>query len=142
MPPLADGGAMRVSPVAPAGGFAGATVGTVATPPHALSISRITSLRMLDESAIAMPCASVPRMEVEERVRSYVVESARLSEPPGDHDKLIDKGYIASVQVLDLAGFLEDTFHIELRAVDLVPENLQTISKIAEMVRTRLKASR
>ena len=76
---------------------------------------------------------------IEDRVRTYIATSVALAEPPQDDDKLVDKGFIPSVRLLDLIGFLEDTFKVKLRAVDLVPEKLSTIRKIADVVRSRLK---
>jgi acyl carrier protein len=79
---------------------------------------------------------------IEDRLRAYIVQSARLAEPPGDDDRLIDRGFLPSVRLLDLVGFLEDEFQIRLRPVDLVPEKLATIAQIAAMVRARITASR
>jgi acyl carrier protein len=74
---------------------------------------------------------------VKQQIRDYVVRSAGLAHPPGDDDKLVEAGFVASVRLLDLVGFLEDSFAIRLRAVDLVPENLATIAQIASVVERR-----
>lgn len=65
-----------------------------------------------------------------------------LSAAPGDDDPLVERGFVASVRMLDLVGFLEDTFRIRLRPVDLVPENLATITLIADLVASRLTSKR
>jgi acyl carrier protein len=65
-----------------------------------------------------------------------------LAVAPGDDEPLVERGFVASVRMLDLVGFLEDTFRIRLRAVDLVPENLATINLIADLVATRLTSKR
>jgi len=77
-------------------------------------------------------------MTLEDRIRAYITNSGGLAAPPGDHDRLVDRGFVPSVRMLDLVGFLEDELHITLRPVDLAPENLATISAIATMVRARL----
>jgi acyl carrier protein len=79
---------------------------------------------------------------VKQRVREYVVQSAGLVTMPGDDERLVDKGFIASVRMLDLVGFLEDSFSIRLRPVDLVPENLASIEQIARVVHGRLTSKR
>jgi acyl carrier protein len=75
---------------------------------------------------------------VEDRIRDYITRTARLQAPPGDDDGLVALGFVPSVRMLDLVGFLEDEFGIELRPVDLAPERLATIAQMAEMVRARL----
>ena len=80
--------------------------------------------------------------DVRQKLREYIVHTAQLSAPPGDDDRLIDKGFIPSVRLLDLIGFLEDTFSIRLRAKDVVPENLGTIAQIAQIVHDRIMSTR
>lgn len=80
--------------------------------------------------------------EIEDRIRAYVARVAKLETPPGDQDRLIERGFIPSVRLLDLVGFLEDEFEIRLRPVDLIPEKLVTIGSIAAIVRDRIKAKR
>jgi acyl carrier protein len=74
------------------------------------------------------------------RIRDYIVRSARLAAPPGDEDGLVALGFVPSVRMLDLVGFLEDEFHIELRPVDLAPDRLATIARMTEMVQARLRS--
>lgn len=75
---------------------------------------------------------------IEDTIRSYVVRTAGLSSPPPDDALLVEHGFVASVRLLDLVGFLEDTFAVRLRAADLVPEKLATIAQIAAVVRKRI----
>lgn len=64
----------------------------------------------------------------------YEEEGARLS----DEESLIARRAIDSVGLLRLVGFLEDTYGIQILDDDLAPENLETIRRIAEMVRRKL----
>jgi acyl carrier protein len=77
---------------------------------------------------------------IEDRIRDYITRSAQLAAPPRDDDGLVALGFVPSVRMLDLVGFLEDEFEIELRPVDLAPERLATIARMAEMVRARLRS--
>lgn len=79
---------------------------------------------------------------VKQKVREYIVRSVGLPIAPGDDDRLVDRGFVASVRMLDLVGFLEDTFAIRLRPVDLVPEKLASIEQIAQVVQERLMSKR
>ena len=75
---------------------------------------------------------------IEDRIRDYIVRSAGLKAAPGDRDRLVERGFVPSVRLLDLVGFLEDEFAIRLRAIDVVPDKLATIEQIAGVVRSRL----
>ncbi|MGE0398250.1 MAG: acyl carrier protein [Kofleriaceae bacterium] len=76
-------------------------------------------------------------MTIEDRIRAYVTRSAGLDGPPGDDEPLVGSGYIVSVRMLDLVAFLEEEFGIRLRPIDLVPEKLATIGRMAATVRLR-----
>ena len=47
-----------------------------------------------------------------------------------DDDSFLEKGLIDSSGVLELVGFLEETYHIKVRDNELVPENLDSINKL------------
>jgi acyl carrier protein len=52
----------------------------------------------------------------------------------GDGDSLIDAGLIDSTGVLELVGFLEQEFGIDVADEDLVPENLDSIARLAAFI--------
>ena len=74
---------------------------------------------------------------IKQHIRDYVVQVTGLAVAPGDDDPLVERGFVASVRMLDLVGFLEDTFRIRLRPVDLVPENLATVNLITRLVTSK-----
>lgn len=76
-------------------------------------------------------------MTIEERIRAYVTQSGELGAEPGDDEPLVASGYVVSVRMLDLVAFLEEEFAIRLRPIDLVPERLSTIGRMAATVRAR-----
>ena len=47
-----------------------------------------------------------------------------------DDDSFIERGLIDSSGVLELVGFLEDTYRIKVQDNELVPENLDSINKL------------
>lgn len=79
-------------------------------------------------------------MTIEDQIRTYIAETMGLVEAPADDERLVERGFVPSVRMLDLVGFLEDTFAIRLRPVDLVPEKLATIAQMAAMVRARTRS--
>jgi acyl carrier protein len=60
----------------------------------------------------------------------YVPVAAELT----DDASLLDRGIIDSTGVLELIGFLEDTFGIKVEDAEMIPENLDSIGRIAAFV--------
>ena len=52
----------------------------------------------------------------------------------GDDDSLMSSGRIDSTGVLELISFLEDAFGLELSEDDLMPENLDSVSRLTFLV--------
>jgi len=75
-------------------------------------------------------------MTVQDRVRGFILESFYIGDPREltDEVSLIDSGFVDSTGMLEIILFLEGEygFHIEDR--ETVPENLETISRIASFV--------
>ncbi len=55
--------------------------------------------------------------------------------PFGDGDSLIENSVIDSTGVLELVLFLEQTFDIEVRDDEVLPENFDSVSRLASFVR-------
>lgn len=53
---------------------------------------------------------------------------------PGDHESLIEHGLIDSTGVLELIAFLEESYGIAVADEDMVPENLDSVARIASFV--------
>jgi acyl carrier protein len=51
-----------------------------------------------------------------------------------DEDSLLDAGVIDSLGILDLVGFLEETFGVQASDEDLNPENFDSIATLARFV--------
>lgn len=72
--------------------------------------------------------------------RSYVQESFLYTHPDvviGDEDRLLEKGIIDSMGVLELIGFLQGQFGIAVRDEDISEHNLGTLADIARYVTSR-----
>lgn len=57
-----------------------------------------------------------------------------------DSDPLIETGIIDSMGIISLLGFLETEFSVQIDGDDLVPENLDTVQSISELVGRKLGA--
>jgi acyl carrier protein len=54
-----------------------------------------------------------------------------------DQDSFLDKGIIDSTGVLELIGFIENTFDIRIEDEEIVPENLDSIDNIRQFLETK-----
>jgi acyl carrier protein len=74
---------------------------------------------------------------MEAELRSFLAENFLLGEEfrglPGSAS-LIEAGIIDSTGVLELVGFLEEAFEIEITDSELVPENLDSIDNVVRFV--------
>lgn len=76
-------------------------------------------------------------MEVEQRVRQYIVDNLRFYGSPetltADY-RLIDNDVLDSMGIFEMIAFLEDHYGIEVEDNDLVPENFESIKAISTLV--------
>jgi len=76
-------------------------------------------------------------LDIKTDVRNFIVDNFMMGMEPGtlaDKDSLLNKGIIDSTGVLELVGFLEETFKIQIEDQELVPENLDSVDKIAAYI--------
>jgi acyl carrier protein len=79
--------------------------------------------------------------EVVRRIRAFVESKfslARSRKISNDY-ALLENGVVDSLGVLDLVAFIEEEFHLTVADDDLVPDNFQSIERIASFVRARTK---
>lgn len=83
-------------------------------------------------------------MTIKDQVRAFILESFYLSDPAEltDDLSLIDSGIVDSTGMLDVILFLETEFDISVHDRETVPENLETLGRIADYVaRKRAQAA-
>ena len=82
---------------------------------------------------------------MEDEIRAFLATNFFLGDDRAGisgSSSLIDAGIIDSTGVLELVGFLEETFEIRIEDADLVPENLDSVDNIVRYVeRKRATAS-
>jgi len=79
-----------------------------------------------------MQCEEI--REVRREVRDYVVGSFYVPDPLADSASLIGTGIIDAAGVREMVAFLESTFGIAIAADELLPENLDSIARVAAFV--------
>ena len=74
-------------------------------------------------------------MTVRERVREFVSSHFYTAgNSVGDDASLFEQGIVDSTGVLEVVSFLEHSFSIRVADEEMVPENLETIERIAAFV--------
>jgi acyl carrier protein len=78
-------------------------------------------------------------------LRSFLAENFLLGEEfrglPGSAS-LIEAGIIDSTGVLELVGFLEEAYDIQITDSELVPENLDSIDNVVRFVGAKRNSGR
>lgn len=75
---------------------------------------------------------------VEELVRQYIAQNILFSNngyPYADDASFLDEGIIDSMNVLELVAFVEEKFGITVQDQDIVPDNFDSVGKLAAYVR-------
>ena len=75
-------------------------------------------------------------MTTEQRIRQFIVENFYVSDPTelADDTSLITSGFVDSTGMLEVIAFLESEFGIRIRDQEMIPENLETIVRIAAFI--------
>ena len=79
-------------------------------------------------------------MELHTEIRNFIVENFMMGMNPdelSDSDSLLDKGIIDSTGVLELVGFLEENYQIQIEDEELVPENLDSVDNLANFIKKK-----
>lgn len=81
--------------------------------------------------------------KVEEMVRKYIAENILFSKdgyPYPDDASFLDNGIIDSMNVLELVVFVEDNFGITVDDQEVVPENFDSVARLAAYVHQKESA--
>jgi acyl carrier protein len=75
-------------------------------------------------------------MEIREQVRAFMATNFYVAGPAPleDNASLLDRGIIDSTGVLEVIAFLEETFGITVEDDEMLPDNLDSIERIAKFV--------
>ena len=83
------------------------------------------------------------RKAIQKEVREYITENFLLDENEeelADDESFLDSGLIDSTGILEVVMFLEEHYEISVEDEEMVPENLDSIEKIATFVGSKLDA--
>ncbi len=86
----------------------------------------------MNATSVASPEATA----LARRVRDFIVSNFYVADPGAlsDEDSLLVTGIVDSTGMLEVIGFLESEMGVAVLDQEMVPENLETISRIASFV--------
>lgn len=75
-------------------------------------------------------------MNIKEQVRTFLTSNFYVADPAVlvDEASLLDHGIIDSTGVLEVILFIEETFDIKVEDSEMLPENLDSIERIADFI--------
>ena len=75
-------------------------------------------------------------MELKRQIREFVTSNFYVADPNAleDRTSLLDQGVIDSTGVLEVIMFIESTFGVTVEDSEMLPENLDSIERIAAFV--------
>jgi acyl carrier protein len=75
--------------------------------------------------------------EMVDRIRGYILETFLFGgngDSLGDDDSFLENGIIDSTGILELVAWIEETYGIRVADDELVPENLDSVNRLAAYV--------
>lgn len=80
-------------------------------------------------------------LEKKAKIRQFIIETFLFDDPGAavdDDESLLDAGIIDSTGVLELVAFIEDEYDVEVKDEELIPDNLDSINKIAAYIEKKM----
>jgi len=74
---------------------------------------------------------------VREKIRRFVLDGFMFGCPPEQLDdgaSLLETGIVDSTGVMELVAFLEEEFNVTVEDSELVPENLDSVNAVCELL--------
>lgn len=87
-------------------------------------------------------CAETSTM-YRDKLRRFILENYLFSDDPSlldDQDSFMDKGILDSTGILELIFFLEDEFQIQVAEQDMIPDNLDSVSRLLKFLDNKVAA--
>jgi acyl carrier protein len=79
-------------------------------------------------------------MSIETLIRGYILENFLFTNDNGrlqDNASFLEEGIVDSTGVLELVMFVEETFDITVEDEEIMPENFDSVQRLAGYVRSK-----
>jgi acyl carrier protein len=81
---------------------------------------------------------------IEEMIRTYIAENMLFSDngyPYSDDASFLEEGIVDSMGIMELVMFVEESFGATVEDHEFVPDNLDSVSKLAAFIRRKVPAT-
>ena len=80
----------------------------------------------------------MPSETVVQQIRKFLAERFPQARRLSNADTLLDNGVIDSLGILEIVAFLEQEFHLTVADEELLPENFQSVERLATFVQSKV----
>ncbi|MRR53345.1 MAG: acyl carrier protein [Deltaproteobacteria bacterium] len=83
-------------------------------------------------------------MSIRENIRAFIVDNFLFGDDLGlkDDGSFLDEGFLDSTGIMQLVAYLEETFSVRVEDEELIPDNLDSINKVANYLERKAIVSR
>ena len=76
-----------------------------------------------------------------DKIKNFIIENFLFGNAEGldENTSFLEEGIIDSTGVLELVSFLEEEFAVHIEDDELIPDNLDSISKVEQFIQKKLK---
>ena len=81
---------------------------------------------------------------VKDEIKQYILETFLFTNDLAalqDEESFLDRGIIDSTGILELVAFLEEQFDVTIADDELLPENLDSVSRLSRFVESKRTAA-
>ncbi len=75
--------------------------------------------------------------DIQKQVREFIVENFMMGQDESDLDdaqSFLETGLLDSTGILEVIGFLEDTFGFDVEDEEMIPENLDSVNNLVAFI--------
>ena len=79
-----------------------------------------------------------------DRIQKFILENYLFTSDPsalGSDDSLLGRGIVDSTGMLEIIMFIEEQLGVNVKDEEMVPENLDSVNRIAAFVESKRKAA-
>lgn len=83
---------------------------------------------------------TVSARSIHEQIRTFIAENLLFSAdgyPLKDEESFLESGVVDSLGVLELVTFVEENCAIEVHESEIIPDNFDSVSRLADFVRRK-----
>lgn len=81
---------------------------------------------------------------IQEKVRAFILENYLFTDDTsalGADDSLLGRGIVDSTGMLEIIMFIEEQLGVKVADAEMIPENLDSVNRIAAFVNSKRKAA-